>query len=256
MKLYYEQHGLGPDVILLHGWGLHSGVWDRLVSWLAADFRVTVIDLPGHGRSQDSAEYSLKNLVELIVPMLMGPAVWIGWSLGALIALRAAQSRLPAVRKMVLVAATPKFVQSPDWHCAMAAPVLQQLAQDLAEDHHAALRRFLSLQLGAKQQSRALLRELRGLLLLHGEPQPAALQAGLNILSNTDLRAGLPSIQVPVQLVHGGCDKLVPLAAAQYLAAQLPHARLAVLPAAGHAPFLSHARDFTEVLLPFLYGRD
>ncbi|HLQ25698.1 MAG TPA: pimeloyl-ACP methyl ester esterase BioH [Acidiferrobacterales bacterium] len=254
MKLYYEQSGQGPDVVLLHGWGLHGGVWNQLVSRLAADFRVTVLDLPGHGRSTESAEYSLKDLIELIVPILNAPAIWIGWSLGALITLSAAQYRIEAVRKMVLVAATPKFVQSQDWRWAMEASVWQQFMHDFVADYRATLRRFLSLQLGTKEQSRALLRELRDLLLMHGAPQPGALQAGLNILCGTDLRAELPSIQVPVQIVHGARDKLVPLAAAQYLAAQLPHARLAVLPAAGHAPFLSHARDFTEVLLPFLYG--
>jgi pimeloyl-[acyl-carrier protein] methyl ester esterase len=241
-------------VVLLHGWGLHGGVWAQLIPALAAHFRVTVLDLPGHGRSPElPAEYSLKNLVELIAPILMGPAIWIGWSLGALIALRAALDKMGTVRKMVLVAATPRFVQDREWRCAMPASVLQQFAQDLTRDYPATLRRFLSLQLGTGAQSRTLLRELRHLLLMRPEPRPAALQAGLDLLRDTDLRAELPLINIPAQLIHGARDKLVPLAAAQYLAARLPHARLAVLPAAGHAPFLSHARDFTEALLPFLY---
>jgi pimeloyl-[acyl-carrier protein] methyl ester esterase len=254
MPLYYEQHGQGPDVVLLHGWGLHGGVWTQLIPALAAHFRVTVLDLPGHGRSPElQAEYSLKNLVELVVPILMGPAVWIGWSLGALIALRAARDKMETVRKMVLVAATPRFVQDREWRCAMEASVLKQFAQDLTRDYPATLRRFLSLQLGAEEQSRTLLRELRHLLLMRPEPRLAALQAGLDILCSADLRAELPSILVPVQIVHGARDRLVPVAAAQYLAAQLSHARLTVIPGAGHAPFLSHARDFTEALLPFLY---
>ena len=254
MQLYYEQSGHGPDVVLLHGWGLHGGVWTQLVPALAAHFRVTVLDLPGHGRSPElPAEYSLKNLVELVVPILTGPAIWIGWSLGALIALRAARDKIETVGKVVLVAATPRFVQGHDWRCAVEASVFQQFARDLTRDYPATLRRFLSLQLGPETQGRTLLRELRGLLLTQPAPRPAALQAGLDILCNTDLRAELSSIPAPVRIVHGARDRLVPLAAAQYLAAQLPHARLTVLPGAGHAPFLSHARDFTEALLPILY---
>ena len=51
MSLQVERRGDGPDLVLLHGWGMHGGVWDELVPRLAARFRVHVPDLPGHGRS-------------------------------------------------------------------------------------------------------------------------------------------------------------------------------------------------------------
>ncbi len=254
MKLYYEQYGQGPALVLLHGWGLHGGVWSKLIPALAAHFHLIVVDLPGHGCSRElPAEYSWKNLVESIVAVLPGPAHWLGWSLGGLIALNAARYWTEAVKKMILVSATPKFIQSEDWRCAVAESVLQQFAQGLAENYRATLQRFLSLQLGAEARNRAWLRELRALLLARGAPQPAALQAGLNLFRDTDLRQELSAIAAPTQVLHGARDKLVPLPAGEYLAAQLPNARMALLPAAGHAPFLSHAQEFTAALLPFLY---
>lgn len=50
--LYCQSWGSGPDLVLLHGWGMHGGVWDDTVEAFIDDWRVTVIDLPGHGRRQ------------------------------------------------------------------------------------------------------------------------------------------------------------------------------------------------------------
>ncbi|HNE00663.1 MAG TPA: pimeloyl-[acyl-carrier protein] methyl ester esterase, partial [Plasticicumulans sp.] len=47
--LYCQSWGSGPDLVLLHGWGMHGGVWDDTVEAFIDDWRVTVIDLPGHG---------------------------------------------------------------------------------------------------------------------------------------------------------------------------------------------------------------
>jgi pimeloyl-[acyl-carrier protein] methyl ester esterase len=113
--------------------------------------------------------------------------------------------------------------------------------------------RFLSLHLGQERDARALLRRLRGDMFA-GEPAaPGALRGGLAILQHADLRSVVSSIAVPVQLIHGERDKLVPLAAAEYLAARLPTARLDAIPACGHAPFLSHRQRVEQTLLRFLH---
>ncbi|NNG13616.1 MAG: alpha/beta fold hydrolase, partial [Gammaproteobacteria bacterium] len=69
MKLYSETIGHGPDLVLLHGWGAHSGVWAGMREALAENFSVTCIDLPGHGRSpyDQSAMASLPSLAEAVL---------------------------------------------------------------------------------------------------------------------------------------------------------------------------------------------
>jgi len=52
MSLYHQAIGDGPDVVMLHGWGLHSGVWAETATALAPEFRVTRLDLPGHDVDQ------------------------------------------------------------------------------------------------------------------------------------------------------------------------------------------------------------
>jgi pimeloyl-[acyl-carrier protein] methyl ester esterase len=251
--MYCASYGDGPPLVLLHGWGLHGGVWDWLPGHLARRFRVLVPDLPGHGRSRDEALPGLGELADALAALVATPAVWIGWSLGGQVLLAAAQRHAARVRRAVLVGATPRFTRAPDWDCAMAAEQLERFAAELHADYRGTLERFLGLQIGGDDGARDLIRRLRAELFRHGEPQPAALAAGLDILRTADLRPVLAGIALPVQLIHGGRDRLVPPAAAEYLARALPQACLARIETAGHAPFLSHAADFARVLDGFLH---
>jgi pimeloyl-[acyl-carrier protein] methyl ester esterase len=255
MTLYYEQHGHGPDVVLIHGWAQHSGLWTDVARALSADFRVTVPDLPGHGRSRDflPREFTADRLAEEVQRVLPGPAIWVGWSLGGFVALAAAQRDPEMAAKLVLVGATPKYVQSPDWPHAMSLAVLEQFAQNLEQDYVATLERFLSLQMAAGED-RAVLRRLRDEMFRHGEPPTAALHEGLRLLREEDRRAALSGIAVPTLVVHGERDRITPVGAARFLAAQLPDARLELVPGAGHAPFLSHTEHFLAKLKDFMHG--
>lgn len=251
--IFIDSLGDGPLVVLVHGWGLHGGVWRDLAARLARSFRVLIPDLPGHGRSRGvHTSASLTGLADDLSRRLTKPAVWVGWSLGAFVALVMARTHPQAVSRLVLVGATPKFVQAPDWLCAMPPATLAQFARDLESDYRGTLMRFLSLQMGESEAAQAVVRELRALLLEQGEPDPAALQVGLQWLANTDLRADLAAITAPALVLHGSHDRLAPPAAAQFLAERLPAAQLALIPSAGHAPFLSHADATWNVLQEFL----
>ena len=252
MTLYYERSGHGPDVVLVHGWGLHGGVWADVARTLSKDCRVTVPDLPGHGRSREYRphEYTPEVLAEEVRRVLPGPANWVGWSLGAFVALGAAQQYPHAVVKLVLVGATPKYVRSPDWPHAMSLAVLQQFARNLEMDYVATLTRFLSLQTGG--EDREVLRRLREEMFRYGQPPVAALRDGLRLLEREDLRAELPGIAAPSLLIHGERDRFAPVEAGRFLAAHLPQARLEIVRGAGHAPFLSHPALFVEQVQGFI----
>ena len=247
--LWHERQGNGPDLVLVHGWGLHGGIWGDLPAQLAKHLRVTTLDLPGHGRSRTvEGDLSLDAITDQVAALCSGPTIWLGWSLGGLIALNAALRHPEKVARLVLVGATPKFVQAPDWPQAMPAGVFAEFSRNLSQDYRATLSRFLSLQLGSDASARTLLKQLRADLFAHGEPQPEALAAGLGILEHTDLRARLEQIQVPALVVHGSLDRLAPPAAGEYLAMNLPNARLLCVEGAGHAPFLSHPAQFLDAL--------
>jgi pimeloyl-ACP methyl ester carboxylesterase len=74
------------------------------------------------------------------------------------------------------------------------------------------------------------------------------LEAGLRVLEGVDLRAGLGAIDVPVRVVHGTRDRVVPVDAGAFVAGGVPDGELLTLDA-GHAPFVEHPREFTEAVL-------
>jgi len=143
-------------------------------------------------------------------------------------------------------------VQGAGWAHGLPPAQLRGFAEALGRDYRATLVRFLSLHVDREGDERALLRRLRADMFAGDPPAPATLRAGLAILQHTDLRPAISSIAVPLQLIHGERDALVPLAAAQYLAAQSA-AGLETIPGCGHAPFLSRPQHVTRILLRFLH---
>ncbi len=251
MSLYIQRQGRGPRVVLVHGWGLHGGVFEDLATRLARDHEVIVPDLPGHGRSP-AGDLAPEVVSHELLQRVGGEAVWLGWSLGGLVALSAARQFPAQVSRLVLVGATPKFVQGPDWTAGMSETVFAEFTNGLFKDYRATLLRFLSLQAGRDEQGKNVVRDLRARLFAHGEPGMAALEAGLTVLANTDLRASLKTIQVPTLVVQGEYDRLSAPAAAAFLARELPQARLSIIAGAGHAPFLSHPQQLEDEVRKFL----
>lgn len=252
MSLFNKTAGSGPDLVLIHGWGLHSGIWDGLMPLLEPHVRVTRIDLPGHGRSAWRGETSLDAMVDAVTAVAPDNAAWLGWSLGGLVAMRAAARQTSHVRALLAVASSPCFVRKPDWHTAMLPQLLDTFASDLAEDYLHTLDRFLALQVRGSEQARSVLKTLQAAMQRFEAPRPEALQAGLQILAGTDLRDTLADIRCPALLVAGERDTLVPPAAMLALQDYLPGAQLETMAGAGHAPFIADPVLFAKKVTAFV----
>ncbi len=250
MTLHIQQMGSGSDIVMLHGWGLHGGVFTTLAEQLASQFRVSLIDLPGHGRSPPArTELDLPTMAETVAACTPAHAVWLGWSLGGMIATQVAITAPQRVAKLILVGSSPRFVSDENWPWAMAPMVLAGFAQALHDDYQGTLERFLSLQI--TKADREVLRRLRE-LLLGSPPEEQSLEAGLAILRNADLRSHFAELSCPTLAILGGRDRLVPAAVAQAMQQLLPTARIEIIKGAGHVPFLSHPQAFTDLLIDFL----
>lgn len=253
MALHVERHGSGPDLVLLHGWGLHGGVWSALAARLATSFRVHVVDLPGHGGSRDALLAGLDGLVGAVAEVTPVGARVCGWSLGGLAALRLAARHPAQVAALALVSTTPCFVRRDDWPHAMAPETLADFAQGLRTDPARTIRRFVNLNALGGPQARERTRELAALHLDHAAPSPDALAAGLAILRDTDLRGEVGAIAVPAMVIHGGRDVLAPVGAGRWLARALANAQYVEIADAAHLPFVSHA-DRVAAALERLHG--
>lgn len=253
MTLHCETAGSGPDLVLLHGWGLHGGIFAALAAALALSCRVHRIDLPGHGRSPFAPGFDdIDGLAAAVGGLLPARCTLLGWSLGGQVALQLASRPDNRIDRLVLVATTPRFSGAPDWRHGLDPGVIEAFAADLARDYRAVLGQFLTLQARGDDRQRALIRELRTLVRAHGEPDPAALAAGLRVLRDTDLRDSLDRVDVPTLVLDGEHDRLTRPGAGEYLARHIPAARHLRLRGASHAPFLSHPDEFLVALRAFL----
>jgi pimeloyl-[acyl-carrier protein] methyl ester esterase len=252
--LYTTALGAGPELVLVHGWGLSAAVWDDAAVALADEFRVTALDLPGHGRSASvPMTVDLAALALQLARAIPRGAAWLGWSLGGMAALQLAGQMPERVDRLVLVAVGARFSRAADWPWGVEVPVLEAFARGLEQDYRDTLRRFLALQLRGSDQARDTQRILRQRLFSHGLPEPAALDAGLRILAQGDLRPVLGGVRCPVLILCGERDPLVPVAGAQALQHLLPSSRLVTIAGAGHAPFLSHPARFIGEVRRFLH---
>ena len=252
MNLHVESLGSGAPLLLIHGWGMHGGIWGSVVPQLAQRFRVHCVDLPGNGASAPLPDYHLDGMVQVLSAQFDEPLTVCGWSMGGQVALRWAQLAPEQVQRLVLVSSTPCFAEREDWLFGMAQDALQQFAAELERDYAATLRRFLALQVRGSGHERELLSMLRESLFSRGEPDFAALRSGLEVLRGTDLRGALPSIQQPVLVIAGERDKLMPPEAAYYMAQTLPNAHVKEIAGAAHTPFLSHPQIFLQHINEFL----
>ncbi|KUM00414.1 pimeloyl-ACP methyl ester esterase BioH [Chromobacterium subtsugae] len=250
MNLFVETLGQGPDVVMLHGWGLHGGVFARVAEHLAGRFCVHLVDLPGHGASPALAGFDADAVADLVASHFPLPVQVVGWSLGGLIAQHWAARHPERVKSLALVSTSPRFVRDETWPHAQERKAIEAVAASLDGAFEQTLERFLALQMMGAPAARDTLKSLRGELFSHGRPQ--GLLPALQLLLEADARSLAGRIRCPAALFCGARDAITPIGAGRWLAEALPDAVLYEFPQASHAPFLSHEQDFVRALAQHL----
>ena len=251
MSLHISASGNGPNLILLHGWAMHSGIFAPLLPSLNRHFRVHCVDLPGHGQSLHSAlPLDFDAVWADIAESLDEPAYVMGWSLGGLFALHGAARFPQRCLGLIMQNASPCFVHRPDWPYGMPAQVFAAFAADLESDYAQTLRRFFMLEAQGSEHLRDDLRLLQRTAFSYGEPKASVLCDGLQLLEHSDLRAELAKLSMPSLWLAGRRDKLVgPEAMRQ--ACDSCGGSWALFERGGHAPFLTHPEQVTQRILEF-----
>ncbi|MEF1308706.1 pimeloyl-ACP methyl ester esterase BioH [Vibrio mytili] len=251
-NLHWQSFGCGPDLVLLHGWGMNGAVWQQTVESLRADFRVHVVDLPGYGHSGEHHGQSLADIADMVLSDAPSQAVWLGWSLGGLVATHIALNAPQRVTKLITVASSPKFAAEKPWR-GIQPNVLSAFTDQLLEDFALTIERFMALQAMGSPSARKDVKQLKQAILSRPQPNPDSLLVGLNMLAEVDLRDSLATLSMPMLRLYGRLDGLVPIKVANDLNQQLPHTKQFIFNQSSHAPFITEHEAFCMQVRDFAY---
>ena len=244
INLYYELHGNGPLLVLIPGLGYDGWMYSRMIPGLAEQFQVISIDNRGSGLSDKPAgPYTAQILAADVIGLLdefgAAKAHIVGHSMGGFIAQALAIDYPERVDKLVLSATN---FGGPH-HIPITPPAMAVLT-DVSGDPIERLRRGIAISTapGFAESNAEFVESWVQYRIAH-PIDPAGYQAqlaiGLGLLSETaSFEHKLGRVTAPTLLLFGEHDVVVPPGNAELLAAKLPHARVEILPNAGHVfPF-------------------
>jgi pimeloyl-[acyl-carrier protein] methyl ester esterase len=261
----------GESLVMIHGWGMNSGAWESVRPELEAKYFIYWIDLPGYGENIDLVANDMDEIVDLIINNIPDGSHLLGWSLGGLvaqaIAKKSREEQSDKIKSLTLVTSSPKFSQSDDWKHAISHETLNNFSQNLQDDIESTLRRFIALQFigikGTKQIQKLLTDEVLintkyktskkeggGIIKAHKNSHFQALSLGLRLLKDADYRKTLH--QYPQHWILADRDRLIPPEMINDLKLLRPDDQITLLDNAGHAPFMTHPKDFLASVVPFI----
>jgi len=253
--LQTRQQGSGPDLVMLHGWGLNSGVYDKMTETLSAYYRVTLIDLPGYGDNNHILPdtYDLPSCASMVAEALPEQCILLGWSFGGLVAQQICLAHPQRIQKLILVASTPRFAsvraeeEDQQWY-GIQPEVLDLFMSSLQDTYKKTLDRFMAMQALGSESAKADIGIIKQAVAGYPEPHPLALKAGIDILKQADLRRRMPEIAVPTMRIYGRLDSIVPEKAIPLIESVHPDSRSVLIRKASHAPFISHESEFIAAI--------
>lgn len=255
-KLSWYETGIGAPLVLLHGWSLSAAAFGEIAEILNSGYRLLIVDIPGHGDSSPAPGHELTalatDIAEWLLEVIDEPVSLAGWSLGGMLALQMASSRMVPLTRLVLTGTTPRFTNTEDWNSGLPNSQVQALSRNLKRKFESTLTDFFKLTFAGETLSLERLRTIRNFAVLNKPlPDKEVTLEFLNLLSNQDQRDVLADINCPVIVMHGTEDQVAPFAAGQYIVENVVDGAMIAFPNVGHAPFWSAPRKFSDVLLEF-----
>lgn len=253
-SLYCQTFGQrNIDLVLLHGWGLNAEVWNCITARLTPHFRLHLIDLPGYGRSQQYGKMNLDEMTDVVLRNVPTDAVWLGWSMGGLVASKAALKHPERIKALITVASSPCFIErkSEGWP-GIKLTVLNGFEKQLSVDFRQTVIRFLELQTLGSPDAREDANKLKQVILNWPLPTVEVLNNGLNLLVENDLRVELAQLTLPFLRIYGAQDGLVPRKIVSQLDQLWPQSHSCLINHAAHAPFISHPDTFCNEIVSFI----
>jgi pimeloyl-ACP methyl ester carboxylesterase len=226
-------------LVFLHGWGTSGAIWRRQGTAFAGDLRVLTPTIPA---------WDAHWLAGYLRDLALKDCLLVGWSLGGMLLLEALASLAEKPAGLALVAVAATFCRRPDHPWGPEAAQVRAMRRALASDSRQVLREFARQCLAPGEEAFG----EEAAACFDPENPVAHLSQGLDYLQKRDLRPLLPGVSSRVAIIQGEGDGIVPPGQGRFLQRQIPGARLFLMPAAGHLPFVTQAGAFNQILREFL----
>ncbi|GGI81396.1 alpha/beta fold hydrolase [Legionella impletisoli] len=241
MKIKIYCYGEGYPLVLFHGWGFDSGVWQSITPALIdAGYQLYLVDLPGFGNtSLCDWGYFKTELLSALPPRF----ALIGWSMGGLFATRLAAEASERITHLLNVSSSPKFVKENGWP-GIEMELFHNFYRSLRQNPLKTLEEFVSLQSHGENK-----KSIRALI---SNPIPEGLSMGLDCLLRWDLRLALNHLAIPVCYLFGRLDAITPHATKLAMEKTHPHLVYRTFKQSAHMPFMSQQNEFIALLKEFI----
>jgi non-heme chloroperoxidase len=262
VELYFEDHGTGDPVVLIHCWPLSSRIWEAQVPALVdAGYRVIAYDRRGFGRSSQPWEgYDYDTLAAdlraLLEQLDVRDATLVGYSMGGgeVVRYLATYGTDRVARAVLAATALPYRYKTDDNPVGDADDALIAQFEDVVKkDRLAFLEGFLQTWFGTEGQAESNAPRRSYAFQIAAFASPKATLDCIASISRTDFRSDLEKLTVPTLLIHGGSDLGVPWELTSKRAHDIVAAsELVIIEGAPHGLVLTHAEQFNRALLDFL----
>jgi len=243
-------------IVLAHGFGTDQTAWRHQELALAEDHRVLLFDHVGAGRSDLSAysprryqslrSYAI-DLLDLLEELALEDVIYVGHSMSGMIGVLAANEEPRRFRKLVLLGASPRYLDDADYEGGFKRADLDGLYDAMQTNYHAWASGFAPIVTGNPDKP-GLARDFAASLMAL---RPDIALTVAHIIFESDHRADLPKVTLPTLVLQSQADIAVPTAVGHYLAGHIPRAELRLLDATGHMPHWSAPEQVTRAILSF-----
>ena len=262
MRYKLEQESFGnPEhqaIFMLPGWAMPKECLYELAQKLSIKYYVVLVNLPGTSMSSSATEnvnigpnYDIDALTEQLVAAAPKNAWWLGWSLGGMISSYVAAHRSSCVKGLITIATSPAFVQSDDWQLGMAVEDFESFESLIAHDKGLGLKRFVALQSKGSHQASVVRKQL-SVWVGPKTSVALALEGGLRLLKDLDVRRELEILDVPSLHLLGENDALVNASWPQQIDNICMPIEYKVLEGCAHQPFLEDMNSIFPHIESFL----
>jgi len=236
-------------LVLIHGWGIDSQIWQSLPQKFSEVADVVTLDLPGFTKSPTLKDYSKQSLISWMAEVLPERCYLLGLSLGGMLSCAFAAQHPQRVEGLITISSNLNFVASNNYSAAMPAEQYQDFAASWKDNNSDCLKRFCGLQTQGDSQQRQLIKQLRK---MGGELDNNSGAELLKLLGEIDNQSAIAGLNCPTLAIFGEQDALVPVSCTEQFSQLNNCVEIAIIEGAGHLPHLSQGEKTLDLISSFM----